>query len=383
MLTRLAAMLTVAAALVWGCSSFGSSHSPAAAVDGGLESATGEPPDLDGGDTVAPDSSSAPSCSVPRADSTSDCSRMPNACTAETVVDPIGAGIPLATYPFGIAVDDRWLFWAAMEDPNGGGNGYILRAPKAGGPPEQLTDPLPGLGPIAVSSDAVLFRATLDAGATAVLAVPKTASCTGGCQKPVLVLTSVSGDPISGFALTKDQRRVVAHENFKLAETELADAGWTDRGVVGMSWNGIVAADDVVFQLTGDDPVVRQIDFTTHDAGSYFVGPGNGSQLAVRCGERFAVFQNDAGALVTLDISDPTKPRPIGNAPGAYQIDFDAQFLYFAVPNANGVFRLPRDGSQTNAVLIAPGNVFSLAVDDAYVYFGEHGGSGVIKRIAK
>jgi hypothetical protein len=66
-----------------------------------------------------------------------------------------------------------------------------------------------------------------------------------------------------------------------------------------------------------------------------------------------------------------TKGVAIPNPFDVFQMSADAQYTYFAVANAGGVYAIDKKGDGSR-IKIYQGNVFGMTVDDDGVYWGEH-----------
>lgn len=110
--------------------------------------------------------------------------------------------------------------------------------------------------------------------------------------------------------------------------------------------------------------------FPSPDAGS----PGP-ALLATACTDVLAFRRTQ---IVEIPIVDtPTAKRTSEVAATLYEahdVAADEAMVWFAVLNTGGLFARPLSGG--SAVLVKPGNIWNLAVDDDGVYIGDHDRNG-------
>jgi hypothetical protein len=369
-------------------------------LDGGENEGATDAPPLDDAAHPAPCAARSDfdaSCIAPAVPDSS-CTNAPSTCSVETLVDPpegpLVDGGPSATaytFPFGIAVDDAFVYWTTQDDYDHsvGVRGALRRARKdRRGPAETLAVEQPGPRGVAVD-DRYVYWVTTGPGPL----VQRISKCAPACDRgscavePEVIApttTVLQAGPI--FVIGSEVVAVGVDGRFyayrKQAESWLEESGHTfppqlvstfARGAEDL----FVTYGNVVERLTLDFQLRNSWTWTSgtqtlvvaSDCTSAFLVPSPERSLV-------ALF-NDGGSRIV-------SPAPPGLV---YAAVADARFVYLGFANAGGIWRLPKDGTGGPDIL-ASGSAWSIAVDDTAVYWGEHGSDrsdfrGEIRRLLK
>jgi hypothetical protein len=345
--------------------------------------ADGPPADDPDGAVYAPPIDSS-ACPDPPAPASGGCTAL-GAC----VLMPIASAPPVTTptdirsYPFGMAVDETHVYWAAQDDYDGGGTGAVWRVPKDGGEVEQLTDPHPGPHSLVIDSKHVYWVAWWDASIAPprILRLTRGQVCASVCPTPEPVFQANAGERIDEILMIGDERLFVlgATGHYRL---EFDGTTWQRSTDLpgGPNPTGAFDGQHVYTWVEGDEYVYRTNPNTL--AREVFINvPAASRRVGAGCNSVFLATDQSA-----LEITDGGS-RPLGAiAPGTTAIRVDSMFVYFSMYNAGGIFRTRRDAPTADAATqLAQANVWGLTLDADAIYFGEHQGGtpGAIFRITK
>jgi len=332
----------------------------------------------------------------------------PGLCTTSVVADKLlcdGGPCPTRAYPFGIAYDATYVYWAAQDGYNGDGTtGGIWRALRNGvqhASPDQL---LSAVAPkwLVLDDDSLYFSARTGASSQGIFRIDL--ACAAACMAQAL-WTDTSGQI--------DQLVVLGHHDLlAVGDTTLVEvfetAGtWTNKTVRGAqdmayahaAYNGLAAylypggpgnltLDQITFFPAGSI-VTPFADLS--DAGLAAPSPnGIVAPLVADCTSVFTWGPAPNG-IVKIPIATPGQPVDLATQSafgGAlYAIDQDESSVYVGEANGGGVWRIDKNGGAPFQ-LVASVSAWGIAVDETGVFYGEHGlpnmgGDGTIYRVAK
>jgi len=390
----------------------------AALVDCGGDtfSAAGSDAEADAGSTAvdsgggtpegaAPDTAAPKKCRPTKAPATSTCSANASACTTQLVV--AGNTLPPQRFSFGLAVDDTFVYWADQLGHDPGGPGRVRRAKKnPGGDPNAILDlALDQANPVNVQvDDQFVYWATLGLPISGGGRRPgrvvrlRKSSCNAdtGCPDPE-ILYEEAAPSVEGFSrlIVLDQRTLYVlgtARQFVLRQTEagtfvvVAETPKTGDG------RDIAASETSLFYSIATRSQVGRMPYGGGPAEVFPVTPVDGGAVG------FGLLASDCQALygslnATWELTrvawlgDGSKVTAQILAPlphYAFGLAADELFVYAALPDDGGVFRVRKDGSEKVASKMAneAADVWDIALDDEAVYYSEHG-TGAIRRLTK
>lgn len=286
-------------------------------------------------------------------------------------------------FPFGITSDARNLYW--LEQPagggaptpvpyNGGGIARLLRLEKSSTADAQvLVEALSQATSLAIDGDALYVPTWGSAGSTEQATLLRiSATCAPPC----------AGEEVASFpARIREVVRVAPKLLFARAQNGTVfriDLSAT-KAMVTESENmpsdppGMAVTRDAVFVAAGESkPNVYRFD----DAGARrtLSATEGARNIATDC---TSLWFSRGRSVVETDFSlvdlGASRPGPLADRNhNVYDMAADAAYVYFAYPDAGGLFAMSTDASDTKTYPIYSGNVHALHVDDDGVYWGEH-----------
>jgi hypothetical protein len=298
-------------------------------------------------------------------------------CVSQVLVDRSDAGA--RRFPFAFALDESYLYYA-IEDAYDGASGVIQRIPKSGGPEETLTGTLPRVTSIAVDSTS-LFWVDGDPAQEVVRRIPKGIACDSGkCSDPEVIDPHRMGPGLVRLVVAGPGNLFVLEGGtgsyFRIYNDPVR--GWfAGTPFPSTAYSYLELSMGFVYWVGAYRSVIERVGIDDSDGATHAVfasvpsadgGDPGASLVTVDCTD---VYANGSLGLWRFSKADASMPQQIAAGTGGFQIANDDEFVYFAVPNAQGIDRVRKD-SVGGVQRIAPANAWNVVVDDDAIYFDDH-----------
>ena len=358
------------------CGSFGTAPPPDAST-----------PDADGGNVSSPDAAPLPDGSLPPpAEDGRACTKItgPSAPCVDCAREPLLSLMPASSdepgpFVFGLAVDKTTLYWLEQSGPNaydGAGTTTLVRAKPLGAPlsevPRTIARVVSAYTRIVVTPTALWLASTSQA--TQVGKIEK--SCSTNCTPKLMGMTRVASSVTAydgGLALG-DAAGFYHYVDDGNITSILVPAGVSSltRWGAGLAYvsegtsasNTVVIPDGVGLPLLSADPNAEK--YPLYGA----------SHIAASCGEPLWARQTfrqlvDSGARFHSAIVQ-VNGQSFAFDELTFAMMADTTHAYLGLPNGGGVRRVGK-GDLVAKPVVSGVSAWSLALDDTYVYFDDHG----------
>ncbi len=363
-----------------------------AAADGAdlVDAAVDAPPDADAGADM--DASPAPklgvTCPPP---SGPKCAL--GGCPRRAII----AAPAVPEYPFDIATDASSLYWTAQAAGDSGLDAYNGQAParvlrhakKAGGPAFEIAAAQPAARAIALDGSYVYWtihdptRPGRGLGSPGVLRRARRDCSTTPCA--VEDLASIAGN-VASLSRAREGALVGVTEDGHVfvVDTTASPIGFNASATQVDTYPAIAVTNDAAYASSAlVSRYVKRLDLTTGTVLPMFAAVPDGgagadpgiSPSTTDCDAVWGVRkQTSKRDLFRFAVDGgPAQVTALPTAISPFAMAADASYVYFAVPDAGGVFAVDTHVGGALPEPIATGNVWRLAVDSDGVYWGEHG----------
>ncbi|MBI2391590.1 MAG: hypothetical protein HYV09_18525 [Deltaproteobacteria bacterium] len=241
---------------------------------------------------------------------------------------PVGGVITYATRlqrANAVAIDDRWVYWTVQG--RGGPDGFLMRAPKAGGAVETLADRLRYPNEVLVDDEAIYWVEFL--------------------ANRLWRLAKSGGPPIV---------RVSSPHTFYGAAMDATHIYWADNGSLGSAiWR--------VSKSGGEPERVAALE------GSVGRPVLDGSRVYFHLG-----VSSEVNNIVSLPKSGGTATTVVEKAFPPIGVDDTSVYLLLGATGPGVVTKWPKAGGATSPEILASDDIpwGSIALDDRHVYWGTY-----------
>ena len=380
-------LLATGTAVVTACGAFSGTADdtpPLPSLDAGPESSGfvdgNEGSDATMGDASGMDAAvaTAPLCPAPA----------PPTCTLATCAQRPLYVADAPSFPFDIATDSAYVYWLEQRDAdpsaayNGNGKARVLRVDRAGSTSSVRAEVLATAQPSATAITLVpphAYWATWN-GPTATSTLHRVvASCAAGaCQEQTVGTVKERVWKLVGLGTSA---LLAATTDGRIVKFAIEAGGSVGLGVPVMTsakFPGLAVTDTHIYAsglLTkrlsraelGNLQVVPAWLTFGFDGGDLGL-----TSLATNCTDLFGFHQS--GELESVHLADAGLSHLLSLNRAVYGVAMDAKYLYAASLNGGGVVAI--DPKTKGIGELATGSFWSVAVDDAGVYWGDHPNEG-------
>jgi len=292
-----------------------------------------------------------------------------------------------AAFPFQIASDQGHVYWVAQDQSserdsyNGRGLARIYRASKDGREVAQLARAQTEATTIALDGDHVYWVARGDRMVFELRRVSRRSSCQPSCQSPEVIASFPAGVQITRLRRSRPGELLALGDVGQLYRVSVDGREPTTLIRATSHYADIAVHENTAWVGGGSSPVVARVHVSTgEDAGVLTIPARDGgvgtSRLATDCMHVYLQGHPDGTVIFRARLNASTAETffTAGTWRLMFDMAVDENFIYFAEPNAGGVYALAKSG-RGDLVRFASGNVWFVAADEDGVYWGEHGRS--------